>query len=202
MNDNKELLSDEELIASKKLLSNEEVQQILDKEFTVIISPTEEIKATTVEIEKALNNTDLEKILFNKNISKERQEELVSEQISIYVALRLGLPIESVSSIENHKTLQEAFNKAMNNYLETYVDYETFFGIFRIQRKDIVLLRKCYMSIILVMIYITFYNLFPGICVGSTIMSIIGTLIDIILLINTIRISLKIWSLALNEENN
>lgn len=202
MNDNKDLLSDEELMASKNLLSNEEIQQVLGKKFTMVIPPAEEVTVTTVEIERALGNNDLEKIMFNTNISEERQVELISEQVSIYIALRLGLPRENVSSITSHETLQEAVNQAMINYLEAYVDYETFLGVFRIQRKDITLLRKCYINMVIAMIYMTFYNFFPGICVGNTIIYVIGTAINIMMLVNLFRLSLKIWSLTLNEKNN
>jgi hypothetical protein len=202
MNDNRDLLSDEELKASKNLLSNEEIQQVLGKKFTMVIPPAEEVTVTTVEIERALGNNDLEKIMFNTNISEERQVELISEQVSIYIALRLGLPRENVSSITSHETLQEAVNQAMTNYLEAYVDYETFLGVFRIQRKDITLLRKCYISIILAMIYMTFSNFFPGICVGNTIIYAIGTVINIMMMLNMFRLSFKIWSLTLDEKNN
>ena len=202
MIDNKDLLSDEELMTNKNLLSNEEIQQILGKKFTMIIPPAEEVTVTTVEIERALGNNDLEKIMFNTNISEERRVELISEQVSAYIALRLGLPRENVSNITSHETLQEAVNQAMINYLEAYVDYETFLGVFRIQRKDITLLRKCYMSMIIAMIYMTFSNFFPSIFIGSSILYGLGLGINITMLINIFRISLKIWSLTLDEKNN
>lgn len=202
MIDDKDLLSDEELMTCKNLLSDEEIQQVLDRKFTMVLPPAEEITATTVEIERALGNNDLEKILFNTNISKERQFELMSEQVSIYMALRLGLPREDVGNITSHETLREAINQAMINYLEAYVDYETFFGVFRIQRKDITLLRKCYISMVIAMIYMTLSNFFPGTFIGSSILYGLGLGINIMLLVHIFKLSLKIWRLTLDELNN
>lgn len=202
MIDNKDLLSDDELISIKRLLSDEEVQKILNQKFTIVISPSEKIVATTVEIEKVIGNNNLERILFNEYLNEERQIELISEQISIYIAIMLGVNKESISHVTKHETLQDATKKAMKNYIEAYVDYKTFLGIFRIQRKDIKLLKDCYVTIETAMIYIVLFNIVPDIFMGSYFLYLIGIGVSLLILINVARLSLKIWSSTFNEKDN
>lgn len=197
MADNRYLLSDEELLDIKKSLSEKELKNILNKEFTFILPQALEKTSTVEEIEEALGNNDIEKILLNKNLNESIKDELINEQISKYLAYILGSTLDDVTHASGEDEVRDLVQKAMNNYLEEYIDYNTILGIISIKRKDIPLLMKCYINAILVMVYMIFVNFFPNLCVGNNLIFYIGTLITVLTVINNIKLSMRIWSLMI-----
>ena len=197
MTNNTNLLSDDELLESKSKLSEEELSRILNRKFVFIIPPATEVTATVVEIEEALGNNELEKIILNKNISESKRNELISEQISKYLAYILGFTVEDVTEIRGEKETRELLQKEMDNYLDEYIDYDITFGIVSIQRRDIPLLRSCYINAVLVMMYIIFVNFFPNICIGSNVMFYIGTFLNILTIVNVLKLSIRLWRLTI-----
>ena len=197
MTNNKDLLSDDELMESRKELSEEELSSILNRKFVFITPHGKEISATVAEIDEALGNNELERILLNNNISESRKNELIPERISKYLAYTLGYPIEDVRAISGEKEARELLQKAMDNYLDEYVDYDFTFGIVSIQRRDLPLLRNCYVNAVVAMIYMILVNFFPTAFIGSNVMFYIGTFLNVLTIFNVLKLSVRLWGLTI-----
>lgn len=202
---NNQLLSDEELKNIKDSMSSEDIQEILGSKFSLSISKNDgadNIVVTALEIEQTLGNNDIEKVLFNDKLTNDEKEKLLCNIIPKYVAVRMGIDESKVGEPIQCNDLKEAMLISYNNYINSYVDYETPFGVFKIQRKDVKMLNSCYRTMIYCMIYIIISNFFPGLCIGNNFVYLVGTLINVMLTYNMIRVSIKLWRLALNEKDN
>lgn len=202
---NNQLLSDEELKNIKDSMSSEDIQEILGSKFSLSISKNDgadNIVVTALEIEQTLGNNDIEKVLFNDKLTNDEKEKLLCNIIPKYVAARMGIDESKVGEPIQCNDLKEAMLISYNNYINSYVDYETPFGVFKIQRKDVKMINSCYRTMIYCMIYIIISNFFPGLCVGNNFVYLVGTLINVMLTYNMIRVSIKLWRLALNEKDN
>lgn len=202
---NNQLLSDEELKNIKDSMSSEDIQEILGSKFSLSISKNDgadNIVVTALEIEQTLGNNDIEKVLFNDKLTNDEKEKLLCNIIPKYVAVRMGIDESKVGEPIQCNDLKEAMLISYNNYINSYVDYETPFGVFKIQRKDVKMLNSCYRTMIYCMIYIIISNFFPGLCVGNNFVYLVGTIINVMLTYNMIRVSIKLWRLALNEKDN
>ena len=202
---NNQLLSDEELKNIKDSMSSEDIQEILGSKFSLSISKNDgadNIVVTALEIEQTLGNNDIEKVLFNDKLTNDEKEKLLCNIIPKYVAVRMGIDESKVGEPIQCNDLKEAMLISYNNYINSYVDYETQFGVFKIQRKDVKMLNSCYRTMIYCMIYIIISNFFPGLCIGNNFVYLVGTLINVMLTYNMIRVSIKLWRLALNEKDN
>ena len=202
---NNQLLSDEELKNIKDSMSSEDIQEILGSKFSLSISKidgADNIVVTALEIEQTLGNNDIEKVLFNDKLTNDEKEKLLCNIIPKYVAVRMGIDESKVGEPIQCNDLKEAMMISYNNYINSYVDYETPFGVFKIQRKDVKMINSCYRTMIYCMIYIIISNFFPGLCIGNNFVYLVGTLINVMLTYNMIRVSIKLWRLALNEKDN
>ena len=202
---NNQLLSDEELKNIKDSMSSEDIQEILGSKFSLSISKNDgadNIVVTALEIEQTLGNNDIEKVLFNDKLTNDEKEKLLCNIIPKYVAVRMGIDESKVGEPIQCNDLKEAMLISYNNYINSYVDYETPFGVFKIQRKDVKMINSCYRTMIYCMIYIIISNFFPGLCVGNNFVYLVGTIINVMLTYNMIRVSIKLWRLALNEKDN
>ena len=202
---NNQLLSDEELKNIEDSMSSEDIQEILGSKFSLSISKNDgadNIVVTALEIEQTLGNNDIEKVLFNDKLTNDEKEKLLCNIIPKYVAVRMGIDESKVGEPIQCNDLKEAMLISYNNYINSYVDYETPFGVFKIQRKDVKMINSCYRTMIYCMIYIIISNFFPGLCVGNNFVYLVGTIINVMLTYNMIRVSIKLWRLALNEKDN
>lgn len=195
MANNKDLLSDEELIEIRNELGEEELANLLNRKFVFITPHGREVSATLAEIDETLGNNELERLLLNKNISESRKNELMPEYISKYIAYTLGYPIKDVRAVSGEKEARELLQKAMDNYLNEYVDYDFTFRIVSIQRRDLPLLKNCYISAVIVMIYMILVNLFPTAFIGNNLMFYIGVLLNILTILNVLKLFIRLWGL-------
>ena len=140
--------------------------------------------------------------MFNDKLTNDEKEKLLCNIIPKYVAVRMGIDESKVGEPIQCNDLKEAMLISYNNYINSYVDYETPFGVFKIQRKDVKMINSCYRTMIYCMIYIIISNFFPGLCVGNNFVYLVGTIINVMLTYNMIRVSIKLWRLALNEKDN
>lgn len=202
---NNQLLSDEELKNIKDSMSEEEIHEILDSKFSLSVSAdsgADNVVVTALEIEQTLGNNDIEKVLFNNKLNDDEKTNLLCSIIPKYIAARMGVDESKIGEPIKCDSLKEAMLLSYTNYINSYVDYETPFGIFKIQRKDVSMLNGCYRAMIYCMIYVIISNFFPGLCVGNSFMYLIGTFLNVLLSINIIKVSVKVWRLTLDEKNN
>lgn len=189
-------MSDEELLEIKSELSEEELNNVLKSNFTFIMPPKGQITVTVAEIEEALKTNELEKIMLDKNIDDSCRSNLISEQLSKYLAYRLGMPTEIIHGANSLEEARQIVQQAMNNYLDEYLIYDTPIGKLCIQRRDVPLLNKCYINAALVMIYLIVFNWFHNWCIGNTFMFYVGTFLNVLTMWNMFGLTFRVWGMS------
>ena len=144
---NKQLMSDEELSKLKSELSEEELNKVLKKKYRFFVPPIGELSANVTEIEEALGTTDIEKVLFDKNMKDKDKEMYMSNYLTSYLAYKLDTPVSAIHGANSEEEVRELVSTAMTRYLDEYLECHTMIGRFVVQRRDIPLLCRAYTNI-------------------------------------------------------